>query len=388
MTVIMPAGGEKEGSEMLPHVLLVVDQFPKALGGGERSVLRLAELLPECGFRASILTFAIDAETQLPNPIPCPIYLLPIERTYDFRAIRAGIEFVRFLNHQHIAIVQTFFESSDLWAGLLTKLAGAKLIWSRRDMGILRSRKHAIAYRLMANAPDSVFAVSEQVRRHCIEVDRIDSNLVVTIHNGINLAQWGGIADLIPANGKIVIATIGNIRRVKGHDVLIRAARFLASRIPGLTFEIAGDVLEPGYFQELQNLIEELSLNNVVHFVGTVTNLRKYLAGIDIFVLPSRSEGFSNAILEAMAASVPIVATAVGGNEEAVKDGVTGYIVPKEDPCALADAIGRLLADPYQAKVMGEAGRQMVVESFTTEGMMNKISAKYRQLLQLSAPIV
>src|ERR1700677_1372041 len=105
----------------MPHVLLVLDQFPKILGGGERIVLRLASLLPQYGYRASILTFSADpASPGLASP-PCSIYLLPLQRTYDLSALRAAFELRRFLKQQRIQIVQTFFESSDIWGGLVTK---------------------------------------------------------------------------------------------------------------------------------------------------------------------------------------------------------------------------------------------------------------------------
>jgi glycosyltransferase involved in cell wall biosynthesis len=118
-----------------------------------------------------------------------------------------------------------------------------------------------------------------------------------------------------------------------------------------------------------------------VRFEGGVTNLRQHLAAADIFVLPSRSEGFSNAIIEAMASSLPVVATDVGGNGEAVKDGITGFLVPPEDPGALSAAILRLISDPSQAKAMGAAGMKVVAERFTTETMMNQIAGAYRNLL-------
>ena len=168
----------------------MLDQFPKTLGGGERIVLKLAALLPQYGYRASILTFSVHPESAALKSPPCPIYLLPLQRTYDLTALRAAFELRRFLKQQQVQIVQTFFESSDLWAGFVTKaMSKAKLIWSRRDMGILRTRKHHIAYRLMASAPDAVFAVSEQVRQHCIEVDRIDPARVQTIYNGLDLCR-------------------------------------------------------------------------------------------------------------------------------------------------------------------------------------------------------
>lgn len=365
-----------------PHVLLVVDQFSKTLGGAERIILRLAALLPSYGFRASILALSIDATIpELKSP-PCPIYLLPIQRTYDLTALRAGLALRAFLRQQDVKIVNTFFESSDIWAGLVTKTSShAKLVWSRRDMGILRGRKHRVAYRLMARMPDAVFAVSGQVRRHCIAVDRIDPNRVQTIYNGLDLSAWNSPTRPPKLSGEFLITTVGNIRRVKGHDLFIRAAAAVVSQFPKASFSIAGDVLDPPYFAELQRLVRDLDLSAHFRFEGDVTDLRQHLAGADIFVLPSRSEGFSNALVEAMAASLPVVATDVGGNAEAVQNGITGFIVAPEDPVVLANAILRLLSDPALAQAMGEVGKDVATEKFTTDTMMKRITSAYQNLL-------
>jgi glycosyltransferase involved in cell wall biosynthesis len=366
----------------LPHVLLVLDQLSSTLGGGERIVLKLAALLPQYGFRASILTFSVHPGSAALKSPPCPIYVLPLQRTYDLTALRGALDFRRFLKQQQIQIVQTFFESSDLWAGFVTKtMSKAKLIWSRRDMGILRTRKHHIAYRLMAGAPDAVFAVSEQVRRHCIEIDRIDSARVQTTYNGLDLSDWNTASRTAKTSAELIVTTVGNIRRVKGHDLFIKAAASIVPHFPNVSFSIAGEVLERDYFEELQALVRDLGLSSHFHFLGGITDMQEHLSAADIFVLPSRSEGFSNAIIEAMAASLPVVATNVGGNAEAVKDGVTGFIVPVEDSSALSAAITHLLSDPSQAKAMGTAGKALVAERFTTEAMMNRISATYRNLL-------
>ena len=353
------SGSSTSCDAALPHVLLVLDQFPETLGGGERIVLRLAELLPRYGYRASILTFAIHPRSSALKYATCPIHLLPLQRVYDFNAFRASFAFRNFLRRHQVQIVQTFFESSDLWAGLITKtMSKAKLIWSRRDMGILRGYKHLLGYRLMSKLPDAVFAVSDQVGRHCIEVDRIDPRRVLTIYNGLDISDWLSVPRLIKPSGNLVVTTVGNIRQVKGHDIFIRAAAQIIERYPQIQFSIAGDVLEAEYFSKLNRLVKELNVTENFHFIGGVTDLPGHLAQADIFVLPSRSEGFSNAIIEAMAASLPIVATNVGGNAEAVMDGINGYIVPPEDVDALSAAIAKLVSDPLQARTMGLAGRK------------------------------
>jgi glycosyltransferase involved in cell wall biosynthesis len=380
--VSLPSQPQPSTNADLPHVLLVVDQFSKTLGGAERILLRLGALLPSYGYRASILTLSLDRTLpELKSP-PCPIYLLPIHRTYDLTALRAALDLRQFLKQQNVQIVNTFFESSDLWAGLVTKTTSkTKLIWSRRDMGILRARKHNLAYRLMAGAPDAVFAVSNQVRQHCIEVDRVDPARVQTIYNGLDLSAWDTTSRPARAPGKVLVTTVGNIRRVKGHDVFIHAAAAITPRFPNVSFSIAGDVLDPAYFAELQTLVRDLGLTDHFSFDGGVADLRTHLAAAHIFVLPSRSEGFSNALVEAMAASLPVVATNVGGNAEAVQDGISGFLVPSENPAALAEAIVRLLANPDLAKTMGSVGKNLATERFTTETMMRRISDAYGTLL-------
>ncbi|HWB32282.1 MAG TPA: glycosyltransferase [Acidobacteriaceae bacterium] len=360
----------------------MVDQLPKSLGGGERIALKIAASLPEYGYRASLLTLGAHPESPaLRNP-PCPIYLLPLSRTYDLTAMRGALSLGRFLRSQQVRIVQTFFESSDLWVGPVAKaLSDAKLIWSRRDMGILRGRKHEMAYRMMNRVPDAVFAVSGQVRGHAIDVDGIEPDRVRTIYNGLELEGWQMREPGAVAGREIVIATVGNIRRVKGHDILIRAAREILDKFPDIVFSIAGEVLEQDYFDQLQQLARELGVEDRVRFTGGITDLRAYLSTADIFVLPSRSEGFSNAIIEAMAASLPVVATDVGGNAEAVRHGRNGLIVPPESPGALAAAIAALLSDPGKAAAMGVAGRAIVEEEFTTNAMMHRITAAYSRLL-------
>lgn len=369
----------------LPHVLLFLDQFPETLGGGERIALRLAQLLPLYGYRASILTFSIHPRCPIDSVATCPIYLLPLSRTYDANAILAAFALRRFLKQEKIRLVQTFFESSDLWAGFVVKaFSKAKLIWSRRDMGILRTRKHILAYRWMSGFPDAVFAVSEQVRQQCILTDGIEPDRVMTIYNGLDLSRWISIRRADASQAVPSVITVGNIRRVKGHDLLIRAAAQIVRRIEHVQFSIAGAVLEPEYFKELQNLVEELNLTNHFRFLGGEADLPRLLADSHIFVLPSRSEGFSNAIIEAMASSLPVVATRVGGNEEAVVDGVSGYLVPTEDVDALASAIERLLLDPLEGSRMGAVGRQLVMERFTADAMMKSIVARYAKVLSAS----
>lgn len=384
LTLVHPASASPESRSddpAKPHILLILDQFPKALGGGERIVLRIAELLPGWGFRVSIMTFAIHPDSSVLRSAPCPVYLIPLQRTYDLAAFRAALTIRRFLRREEVKVVQTFFESSDLWAGAVVKcLSSARLIWSRRDMGILRRRKHEIAYRLLASFPDLVIAVSARVRQHCINADGLDPAKVKVIYNGLDMTAWRGTPDRPLAHG-FVVTTVGNIRRVKGHDTLIRAAAIVLKQYPSCSFTIAGEVLEPEYFAEMQQTLRDLDLVEQVQFVGGVEDLRTHLRTADVFVLPSRSEGFSNAIIEAMACGLPVIATDVGGNGEAVRDGLNGFLIPADDPEALAQALMRLFADPAGLEQMGMESLALVERNFTAEVMMRQITSAYTLLL-------
>ena len=264
----------------------------------------------------------------------------------------------------------------------MTKLTSdAKLVWALRDMGFLRTGKQRLAYRVLAGLPDAVFAVSESVRQHAIEVDRILPATVKTIYNGVSLSRWPIVSSAVNDSREFRVTTVGNIRRIKGHDLLVRAAAIVLSKFPNVIFSLIGDVLEPGYFIQLKSMVEELNLTSQFRFEGATADVREYLSESDVFVLPSRSEGFSNALIEAMGASLPIVATDVGGNREAVVNGINGFLVPAEDPEPLAAAISDLLSNPIKAQAMGRSGRRIAEEKFTVEGMMSQIASAYRELL-------
>jgi len=144
---------------------------------------------------------------------------------------------------------------------------------------------------------------------------------------------------------------------------------------------IVGDAHEPEYALELHELARSLGLTDCVRFLGGTENVVSVLQKSDVFFLPSRSEGFSNALVEAMACGLPCVATRVGGNAEAIEDGVSGFLVPPEAPQLAADRILRLLRQREEARRMGRAAQKRVEEKFTAQAMMSNITAIYEQLL-------
>ena len=371
------------------HVLFIMDRLPRTLGGAESVLLNMIRLLPQDKFRCSLLTFELEPGSVF-GKVSCSLHIFPMKRTYDFNAARMAVRLAKLIRSERVDIVHTFFESSDIWGGFVTRmLTSAHLVSSRRDMGILRSTRHRIAYRMMAAYPDKILTVSSRVREFCIAADRVDPAKVITVYNGVELppprnAIRGKELRLrqgFPDDAQIIL-TVANVRRVKGLDVLLRAAAKIGERNSRAFFVIAGGVLEEDYFQELQKLARNLNITGRIRFAGEQKPVQPLLEMSDVFVLPSRSEGFSNALIEAMASELPCIATNVGGNIEAIEDGINGLIVEAEDVGQLETAIFSLLEDQERAKAMALAARRTVESRFSPERMIADIVSVYESLSQ------
>ncbi len=178
-----------------------------------------------------------------------------------------------------------------------------------------------------------------------------------------------------------VVVTVGNLRRVKGQDVLVEAAGIVLKTHPDVRFLVVGEALESEFVADLQQRIEQLGIGHRIQLTGGVADARPLLQQASIFVLPSRSEGFSNAIVEAMDAGLPVVATRVGGNAEAVVDGKTGMLVDAEDPASLAEAIMHLLDNPDVVQQMGLAGKARADQMFTETALLDRLQQIFAQVL-------
>jgi glycosyltransferase involved in cell wall biosynthesis len=393
-TVTHPAAARPEPTPALgiiprrrTNVLYIIDQLCE-MGGAERVLLNIIRLLPRDRFRPHLLTFKIDRSLGIFDAMPCSWNLFPLKRTWDANAVRVAWQINRLVRREHIEIVHTFFETSDIWAGPIARLSGSPvLISSRRDMGILRAPKHRLAYRAANHFYTQIQTVSEQVRRYCIEHDHLNPKRVLTLYNGVDLGRAAlahpGSHTLVPslAGATHTIVTVAHIRQVKGIDVLLRAAARVRAEFPNAHWVVVGDNHQPAHYDALLRLQAELELSDRVHFSGAIEDIFGLLCASDVFCLPSRSEGLSNALLEAMACSLPCVATNVGGNPELIEHGHNGLLIEKEDDRALAETIIGLLRDPASARRMGSAARRLVEERFSTEVMMRHLVRSYELAL-------
>jgi len=277
------------------------------------------------------------------------------------------------------SVIHCFLPLITFMGSLSGRIARVPLVvTSRRALGthqrrypILRPLDH-IASRLSHRITVNSQAVwNDMVRR-----DHVDASKLVLIYNGVDTGPFEAALSYredvrrdqgIKANAKVMIV-IANLIPYKGHSDLIQAAKEVVNRFPDAIFLLVGE--DRGIQKELEQRVANFGIGQSLRFLGRQDDVPKLLAASDISVLPSHEEGFSNVILESMAAGLPVVATDVGGNREAILDGITGWLIPPKDPRALAVKIIDLLRDPAKAKEWGRGGRERVNRTFTVKRMV------------------
>jgi glycosyltransferase involved in cell wall biosynthesis len=241
--------------------------------------------------------------------------------------------------------------------------------------------RRRIGLRLAAALSGSVVAVSQSLARHLSRDLWIRASRITTIPNGVRPVAVTGSTlrhELRLEPGDQLAVAVGNLYPVKGHAYLLEALGLLATRLPRLHVAIAGRGELEG---SLRARAHALQLDDRFHLLGLRSDVGNVLAGADVFVLPSLSEGLPLALLEAMLAGRPIVATAVGEVPTVLERGRAGVLVPPGDAAALADGMAGLLADPAQADHLRATAAARAAEEYTLGSMVETYVALYAQLL-------
>jgi glycosyltransferase involved in cell wall biosynthesis len=381
---------------MRPNVLLMVPSFHQ--GGSERQGVQLARLLSASG--AGRVTLACldrsgvlltEAERLGLGELP----EFPLTSFYDRNMLTQLRRCAALLKAQAIDVVQTFDFYTNVFGLAAATLARVPVrIGARRESEGHRTlaqrwierRAFALAHVVVANA--------EAVRRELIR-DGVPASKVVTIHNGVDMSRVAPTANMnraglraslgLPAEPKRRFVTIvANLRSLyKDHPTFLKAARRVSEAVPDAAFVLAG---EGPLTEDLRVMARELGIENQTFFLGRCMRVAELLAVSEVCVLSSKDgEGFSNAIVEYMAAARPVVATDVGGAREAIITGETGYIVPARDDEKMAARITELLLHPERARAMGERGKSIVEEKFSCETQLARTLEIYDRLLPRTA---
>ena len=441
MSTQEPAHGEAEqgnltGDRTLPAVLFLTSQFLPRVGGAEVLTLREAAALRALGHHMRILTLRLERDW----PADEEREGIPVHRTGGLFVsrklrLRFGAQWLAELRIAHelvrsrasydiIHLRQMSFlarpaalaalllrkpviaqianagpgkhapvpagAETTLYAGALDPKAPYLHIaagsWGASDIDTLRRSQWlaSLTLRLLRRRNVTFLSVSERTTAHLIE-DGVRADQIVLLPTGIEPERYAAAFEQIEARAQQtamarppVVLCVARYRYEKGLDVLLHAwKRVLEQGIPARLVLAGGGQLHP----QLAALIAALDLQDSVELAGTRDDVHVLLGEADAFVLPSRYEGLPNALLEAMAAGLPCIATRVSGNEDVIMDGECGLLVPPGDPDALAAALIRVLTRPAEARVLGRAARDRIIRFYDRRDLMRQLEALYARLV-------
>jgi glycosyltransferase involved in cell wall biosynthesis len=360
-------------------------------GGTQRHLQQVLALLDPARFEAEVLTLRSGGEVEGElRAGGVSVRSLGVGRRLSSPStLRAIVATARLLRRARIDVVHGYQWRPALVGALAGRLAGVPLRLASKRSPTGDDPQAGRAWRHIARQVDTVIVNADALR---VEGEQRGMRCRwVLLQNGVDTEHFR----LPPADAQAraalgldprrpVVGTIGRLEDRKGHDQLLRAAGQMLAGANGRRPQLV--IVGDGPLREsLADQARTLGVADSMRFEGTVADVRPVLAAMDVFVLPSRAEGMSNALMEAMAGARPVVATAVGGNTEVVTDGETGLLVPPADPAAIARAVDGLLRDPERASRLGAAARQFVTRHFGARARVAELERLYEERLALRA---
>lgn len=378
----------------------------ETFGGGSRMLLRLFERIDDDRFEPILLTNNRERLYKEAEDIGIETYVVPFRgclagrngKILDYPLhwkFSVGLRLLQF-NAEAWSILR---RADILWGlnirAVLTiapfqLISDTPIIW---NIGLGFESEGTIRYLNEAalRISDHVFIESETQAKRLFtpkQYERHEERFTV-FHKGIDVEKFDPkrheAAERI--NGiKIKRPNVGTAALLnprKGHEYFIRAATQVLEEHPKTTIYIAGEVPQEedaSYQRKLERLCTELGIEDQIEFLGWVESMPPYLASLDVFVMPSLSEGIPGAVREALSMETPTIATDVGGTSDVVRDGETGVLVEPEDPDALADGINRLLTDNEFAESIARAGRSLMVDEFSVQGYIDRYEEFLREV--------
>ncbi|MBA3734305.1 MAG: glycosyltransferase family 4 protein [Actinobacteria bacterium] len=339
------------------------------IGGSERHLLALLPALAERGVDVSFL--GLDDTSRAPDPfydaLAVPYERLPSPRDLDVRLALAVRRATRKAD-----LVHTHLVHADVYGALGSR----RLVSTKHNDDPFRAGAFRYVERALARRAAKIVAITSALARFQVERVGLPAEKVEVIHYGLDdlPASWGtNEPDPVPDDAQVLLA-ISRLEPQKGLDVAVHGLPAIRARHPKAALVVLGEGPQRG---ELEALARELEVP--VHLLGRVPDVASWLRRAELLVHPARWEGFGLALLEAMLAAKPVVATNVSSIPEIVVGGETGLLVPPNDPAALAEAVNRVLDDPGN---YGEQGLARSSAEFSVEKMTSRTLRTYESALQ------
>ena len=355
-------------------IAFVIDKIVSPTAGTEKQLLLLIKNLDRNKFDPHLCV--LQSTAWLENEFDlCKKYVAGINSIMSLKSLKNTVALANYFRSNGISVVQTHFPDSSIVGIVAAKFAGVtKIVASRRNQDC-RSLFESIIEKSLNYWVTSFIANSESTKKWAMANENIDSRKIHVIHNGLDFLPIPDDrsevrkrirTELGFSEKNLVIGIVANLRPIKNHTTFLMAARQVINILPDSRFLIVGSGFE---LRKLQNLCDELEISNHTFFLGERKNIPDLLSAFDLGVLSSDSESFSNALVEYMAAGLPVVTTNVGGADEAITEGMNGYIVPIGDHRAMAECIVRIFNSGRQHE-MGANGREMAINKFSVKKML------------------
>jgi glycosyltransferase involved in cell wall biosynthesis len=361
------------------NMLQLVNGF--AIGGGEMKVLELVQRLDKSRYNITVCSVGQGGPLEDEfRKIVKRVEIFDKKFSFDFSLVT---KVARLMKEQDIEILQTTLFYADIIGAYAAYLAKVPVVVSWEPVTGPFAFRHYWSYKLAMQKIDRVVAVSEDIRQRVIRERRLSPDKVMTIHYGVDLEKFAPEdqmltrADIGVSDDHLVLGTVARFDHPKGHKYLIDAAPEIVRQFPNVRFVFVGD---GPLRSDVEQQINRLELNDYFILLGFRRDVKQLLGLFNLFILPSVSEGLPNAVLEAMACSNPVVATAVNGVVEVVEEGKTGYLVPPQNSARMTEAVIKMLASPQNMKEMGKKGRERVANHFSVEQQIDKFEELYYAL--------
>jgi L-malate glycosyltransferase len=370
------------------RILYVIDEMEAITAGGtERQILQMIALMRRSGAEMQLCTLR-GTSWLTEQQAGCPVAFFQIQSVFGLQGLRQLMRMRRWMRSQRFQIVQTFFVESSLVGPVVARLAGVPVvIGSRRNLNWWMDRKLAWAQRFSNLFATRLLANCEAVRRVVLQTEGASEDKVDVVYNGVDTAWFvrdlgrrertRAVLGVLPQ--QVVIGNTATLRPMKGLESFLAAAAIVYKEHPDIRILLVGDgPLRP----ELEALIDRLGLREICILAGSQQDMRPYLDAMDIGVLSSESEGFSNSILEYLAAGVACIATDVGGNAEAL--GGAGRLVGVGDVAGLARAIAEFVENADLRRQCAAAALQRA-QRFSLTTAQAALTRYYQGLLGSSS---